>query len=93
MSATTSTRTDPATVELADDAPDDLEREIAAETARDPAYPALLAAEIARQDHEAARTRWRRWRPSRRLSWPFTPSGVHSWQTGRTSARIRSRTG
>lgn len=66
MTATTSTRNDPATLAPADDALDDLERDIAEETSRNPAYPALLAAEIARQDREAAPTRWRRRRAHRR---------------------------
>lgn len=47
-------RVDPATIELADDEPDDLDRYIAELARTDPELPAWLDAELARDEREAA---------------------------------------
>ncbi len=48
------TRIDPATIDLADDEPDDLDRYIATLSRTDPELPAWLDAQLARDAQEAA---------------------------------------
>ncbi len=57
---TTTARIDPATVELADDEPDDLERLIAELSVDDPGLPARIEAAVARQEAARAATQARR---------------------------------